>query len=148
LFAHDAGAASPQSLIGKTDDDMIWAAQAELYRADDRAVMDQLKPRIGYEEPQSQPDGRTAWLRTSKVPMVDEMGHSLGVLGIYDDITRHKQAEQQLAEQLHELLRWQDLMLDREDRILELKGEVNALLVRLGEPSRYDNTLPPGAPSS
>lgn len=148
LFAHDAGAASPQSLIGKTDDDMIWAAQAELYRADDRAVMDQLKPRIGYEEPQSQPDGRTAWLRTSKVPMVDEMGHSLGVLGIYDDITRHKQAEQQLAEQLHELLRWQDLMLDREDRILELKGEVNALLVRLGEPSRYDNTLPPGASSS
>lgn len=146
LFAQDAGAASPQSLIGQTDDSMVWAAQAASYRADDQAVMDRLQPKIGYEEPQDQPDGHTLWVRTSKVPMVDENGQAIGILGVYDDITRQKQAERQLAEQLDELLRWQDLMLDREDRILELKGEINGLLARLGEPSRYEHTLPTTAP--
>jgi PAS domain S-box-containing protein len=146
LFAQDAGTSSPQSLVGQTDDDMTWVAQADLYRADDRAVMETLKPNIGYEEPQTRPDGGTAWLRTSKVPMLDDAGQAVGVVGVYDDITRHKEAERQLAEQLDELLRWQDLMLDREDRILELKGEVNVLLARLGEPSRYDHTLPITAP--
>jgi PAS domain S-box-containing protein len=146
LFAQDAGVASPESLVGQTDDDMTWAAQAELYRADDRAVMATLTPNIGYEEPQTRPDGGAAWLRTSKVPMLDDAGQAVGVVGIYDDITRQKQAERQLAEQLDELLRWQDLMLDREDRILELKGEINALLARLGESARYEHTLPTTVP--
>ena len=38
-FARDAGMAHPQEVIGKDDYQLGWAAQAELYRADDRAVM-------------------------------------------------------------------------------------------------------------
>lgn len=142
LFAQDASMASPQDLVGKTDDAMPWAAQAELYRADDHAVMQGGSAKLNYEEPQNHADGSVIWVRTSKVPMQDHTGQPVGVLGIYDDITQHKQAEKKLAEQLSELLRWQDLMLDREDRVLELKGEVNELLARLGEPPRYENTLP------
>jgi PAS domain S-box-containing protein len=48
-----------------------------------------------------------------------------------------KQAETKLAEQLHELQRWHDVMMDREDRVIELKKEVNELLARTGEPPRY-----------
>lgn len=45
----------------------------------------------------------------------------------------------ELAEQLHELQLWHAVMLDREDRVIELKREGNKLLGRIGEPPRYTN---------
>ena len=38
-FADDAGLASPDDILGKTDWDMPWKDQAELYRADDNLVV-------------------------------------------------------------------------------------------------------------
>lgn len=46
-------------------------------------------------------------------------------------------ADLRLQEQLDELRRWQKVMIGREERVLELKREVNGLLARLGEPARY-----------
>ena len=39
IFATDAGQPNPDAVVGKTDFDMGWAAQADLYRSDDRGVM-------------------------------------------------------------------------------------------------------------
>ena len=58
-------------------------------------------------------------------------------LVIVRDITERKRAEEKIKEQLDELQRWYDVMLDREDRTLQVKHEVNELLRRLGEPIRY-----------
>ena len=107
-FAHDAGLQTPADLIGRDDFAMGWAEQAEFYRADDRQVMDSGQARMNYEEPQSTPNGQTIWLRTSKVPLLDTSGQVIGVLGIYDDITERKNAEQVL--QQHE--RYQRALLD------------------------------------
>lgn len=95
-FARDAGLSKPADLIGKDDAQMPWHAQAELYRADDRAVLESDTPKLGFEELQSTPDGRTIWVRTSKVPLHDAGGRTIGILGIYDDITEHKLAEENL----------------------------------------------------
>lgn len=96
-FAHDAGLASPEDLIGKTDFDMVWRDQAELYQADDRSVMESGVPKLDFEEPQTTPDGHTIWLNTSKVPLRGEDGGQvIGVLGIYSDITERKLAEEQI----------------------------------------------------
>ena len=59
------------------------------------------------------------------------------VVVTHENITDRKLAEVQLAERLAELRRWQSVMLGREGRNLELKREVNELLLRLGEPIRY-----------
>ena len=99
-FAEDAGLESPQDLIGKTDFDMPWKEQAELYRADDQKVMKDGVAKLNYEEPQSTPTGETTWLRTSKVPMIDDDGNSFAVLGMYEDITARKQLEQQVQDAL------------------------------------------------
>ena len=60
-------------------------------------------------------------------------------LEIAMNITERKRAEEALNKQLEELQRWHSVTLGREDRIREIKQEVNELLARLGEPLRYSN---------
>ncbi len=96
VFARDAGKTTPAELIGRDDFAMGWAAQAELYRADDKHVMETGQSRLNYEEPQTTPDGGTLWLRTSKVPLRDATDKVIGVLGLYDDITARKETELEL----------------------------------------------------
>jgi len=97
-FAHDAGLNSTDDLIGKNDFEMTWAQQAEFYRADDRNVIETGIPKVNYEEPQTSPDGSTIWLRTSKIPLLDEKGKVYGVLGTYEEITERKRAEEALMQ--------------------------------------------------
>jgi len=65
------------------------------------------------------------------------------------DITERKRAEVKVQNQLDELKRWQTVMLGREDRVQELKREVNELCLRMGEAVRYasqkDAPADPGA---
>lgn len=96
LFARDAGFADPQQLVGKTDYEMGWHEQAELYRNDDFAVMESGEALLGYEEQQTTPDGGLIWVRTSKVPLRDEHRQVIGILGIYEEITARKQNEESL----------------------------------------------------
>lgn len=93
-FAQDAGHSSPDELIGKTDFEMGWKDQAELYRADDMATMTSGQPKLDYEEPQTTPDGKTIWLRTSKVPLRGHDNQVIGILGLYQDITNQKNASE------------------------------------------------------
>lgn len=95
-FAHDANLQRPEDLLGKTDHDMVWKAQAERFRSDDRLVMDSGKERLGIEEPQTCADGSTFWLRTSKVPLRDGDGGIIGVLGTYEDVTVSRRTQEEL----------------------------------------------------
>jgi PAS domain S-box-containing protein len=97
-FAGDSRHADPSELIGKSDFEMSWREVAELYRADDRQVMDSGTPKIRYEEPQLREDGTRSWLNTSKLPLLDQRGQVIGVLGTYEDITERKQSEEALRE--------------------------------------------------
>jgi PAS domain S-box-containing protein len=56
---------------------------------------------------------------------------------IFEDITESKAAAIKINENLQELKRWQGVMLGREDRILELKREVNQLRSEAGKPAEY-----------
>ena len=95
-FANDAGLKDPSEIVGKNDFDLGWRAIAQLYRNDDREVMETDTPKLNFEEPQIAPDGRQLRLRTNKVPLHDQNGIVIGVLGTYQDITKLKQAEEEL----------------------------------------------------
>src|SRR5450755_955152 len=92
-FATDAGLNNPAEIIGKSDFDLVWSEAAEVYRTDDKLVMEQGSAKLGYEEIQDRPDGGRVWLRTSKLPLWDREGKVAGVIGTYEDITGRKVAE-------------------------------------------------------
>jgi len=91
-FALDAGLNSPEELIGHTDYEMGGPKQAELYRGDDRQVIETGMAKLQYEEPQTTPAGERIWLRTSKIPLRDSSDEIAGVLGTSEDITEHRRA--------------------------------------------------------
>lgn len=93
LFAQDAGLTLPEELLGKSDYELSWSPEAELYRSDDFAVIESGQAKINFEEPQTTPDGGQIWLQTSKIPLRNASGEKIGVLGTYADITPRKKAE-------------------------------------------------------
>ncbi len=97
-FAHDAGLTDPKDVIGKDDYQMGWRDQAELYRGDDRQVIESGSSKLFIEEPQMTPEGNIITLLTSKVPLQNSKGEVIGVLGMYMDITARKRVEEALRE--------------------------------------------------
>ncbi len=95
-FASDASASHPREVIGRNDYELPWKENADLYRSDDRQVMETGSSKLAYEEPQVREGGRPLWLRTNKVPLHDRQGQIIGVLGTYEDITEQRRAEQAL----------------------------------------------------
>jgi two-component system, cell cycle sensor histidine kinase and response regulator CckA len=97
-FARDAGFAEPKDIIGKDDYQMGWRDQAELYRGDDRKVIESGSSKFHVEEPQTTPEGNIITLLTSKAPLRNSKGEIVGVLGTYMDITERKQAEEEIRQ--------------------------------------------------
>ena len=97
-FALDAGFNEPEEVIGKDDYSMGWKDQAELYRSADLQVIDSGIKKLLIEEPQTTPDGKTLWLMTSKTPLLDSNGDIAGIVGVYMDVTKRKQTEEELVE--------------------------------------------------
>ena len=97
-FAHDAGFDDPKLIIGKSDYQMGWHDQADLYRNDDRQVIESGIGKFLIEEPQTTPSGDVITLLTSKMPLRNATGEIIGVLGTYLDITERKRVEEEIRE--------------------------------------------------
>jgi PAS domain S-box-containing protein len=92
-FAALDGKSDPRELIGKTDHDMVWKEHADQYRAFDREVMERGEPILNREEISPGKDGGQMVILTSKVPLRNDAGTVIGILGIIIDITERKQLE-------------------------------------------------------
>jgi len=100
LFLKDAQLDTQEDIIGKNDFDMIWKdSEASLYREADLRVMNSYKPKLQFEETQTDAYGNQIVLLTSKVPFKNSDGEIIGVLGTYEDITSKKTMENKLLQQ-------------------------------------------------
>ncbi len=126
LFANDAGLTHPAELIGKDDFQMAWSDQAESYRADDHQVMVSGVAKLFYEEPQTTKDGQTIWLRTSKVPLRNQNNEIIGLLGVYEDVTEHRNAEIKIKRltQLYAVLSYCNQAIVRSSSQQDLFGRI------------------------
>ncbi len=97
-FARDAGFEKPEDVIGKDDHAMCWREQADLYQADDRAVIESGEAKLLFEETQTTPSGECIHLLTSKVPLRAAGGAIVGLLGTYYDVTDRVQLQDRLRQ--------------------------------------------------
>lgn len=93
LFAEDAGVTDLASFIGKTDYYFYHAAQARAFRMDDANVMASGEAKLGIIEELTLETGETRWMETNKIPLRNEAGQIVGVLGAYQDVTERVRAQ-------------------------------------------------------
>ena len=102
-FATDAGLDSPDDLIGKRDDDLPWTPeQTARWRKLDQEVIRANQIATTIEEQRTIVHGQLIWVEQSIIPINDEEGQVLGLLGAYRNVTAHKQAQGDPLGTLHE----------------------------------------------
>jgi len=82
--------------IGKTDFDLFPKEIAEKFYTDDQKVM-QGEPVINREEYLLNGQAEKRWLLTSKLPLRNQKGKIIGLVGMGRDITERKRIEEELA---------------------------------------------------
>src|SRR5215467_15870736 len=90
------GLASPDDALGKTDFDIFSEEHAKQAFDDEQEIIRTGRPIVDKEEKETWPDGRETWVLTSKLPWTDAAGQILGTMGISQEITERKRAEQEL----------------------------------------------------
>jgi diguanylate cyclase (GGDEF)-like protein/PAS domain S-box-containing protein len=121
-MAKDLGFSDPAELVGKTDIDLFGEAFGQGTRVDDIRVMETDRPIIGLIESRQLENGETNWTLATKLPLHDESGAVIGLVGITREINEIRQTEvalQHLA--THDTLTDlpnRFLMVDRIDQLL------------------------------
>jgi PAS domain S-box-containing protein len=87
------GGDSADPVSGKTDHDIFPKDLADIYFADEQEVMRKGNPLVNREETTVDQQGRKHWVLSTKVPLRDEAGNVIGIVGIGRDITCLKEAE-------------------------------------------------------
>ncbi|MFW6182111.1 MAG: PAS domain S-box protein, partial [Spirochaetota bacterium] len=103
------GAASPEELIGKTDFDFYPQVVARRFYRDEQRIIRTGTPLLGHEEERTDARGRTYWISTTKMPLVDSEGEVTGIVGIGHDVTVRKKTEQALRESEERYRRFSEL---------------------------------------
>jgi two-component system, OmpR family, aerobic respiration control sensor histidine kinase ArcB len=92
LQAKSAGFSSPEEMIGKTDYDMPWKEQANLYRANDLQVMKTGIPILTEEIGILEGSQEVHTFLVNKIPLRNK-GEIIGILGISLDMTTQKKIQ-------------------------------------------------------
>ncbi len=82
-------------------------------------------------------DGKVVWVHAMGHVVRDADGKPADMYGVTVDVTAAKLAEAQLEERMDELERFNRLTIDREEKMIELKKEVNEMLLKSGQDSKY-----------
>jgi PAS domain S-box-containing protein len=81
-------------------------------------------------------DGSSFAVDYTSVPM--RKGDAIiGAVVVFRDITERKKAEAELKEYVADLERFKRLVIGREERMIQLKEEINGLMEKLGEEKKY-----------
>jgi PAS domain S-box-containing protein len=123
--AHNAGFKLPKDVIGKTDFD-LYPHEAEQFFIDEQSLMKLDSSLINHEEQfLDKETNELRWNLSTKVPIKDNTGKVVGLLGINRDITQMKKA----------LLEREEIMAN----LVQRNKELEQLTARLSEQSEKLN---------
>ena len=123
---------SNEEMVGKTDYDLFPQEQADYFVAQDRQVLAEKRLIDFPEEPIQTRHQGVRMLHTLKVPILDSDGRPQYLLGISEDITERKRAEEALR-RAHE-----ELETRVQERTAELLSANQALQAEIAERSRAE----------
>ncbi len=134
--AHFLNLDDPRDAIGKSDFDFHSPELAEKFRLLEKQIMETGEPLWNYVEFNSLKDGEPVWFSTTKVPAKNEMGETIGIIGLSRNITEQKQFEETLANERDLLQIFMDnipdtlYFKDTESRFIRInKAQANLLRV-------------------
>jgi two-component system, sensor histidine kinase and response regulator len=90
------GVGDPAEAIGKSDFDFFPAELAKEFYASEQKLMQTGEPILDSIQKITKPDGRVQWLSATEVPIYDDLGKVMGLVGISRDVTERKLAEAEL----------------------------------------------------
>lgn len=114
-----------QDIAGKTDFDFFPKELAEKYREDDRRVIESGRA-IDVVEKHVTPRGDALYVQVMKTPLLGPDGETIGVQGIFWDVTKRVRAEEQLREKNAEL----EALAQSERQAHEALKQAQSLLVQ------------------
>ena len=104
-FLSDCGLDDEKQLVNKSDHDLPWSKdEIAAFTADDKDVLEEKKILIKKEQTQTRVNGEKITVLKSKVALKDSNGKVIGLLGIYDDITKQKEVKKELQQKERYLL--------------------------------------------
>ena len=129
-FAEDAGICEPAAIVGKTDYDLPWKKEeADFYVESDNRVMATDTPQLNIMESQLQASGKQAVLETNKIPIHNQDGEVVGMLGTYEDITERLKLVEEAK------LREQQLI--QADKMISLGVLVSGVAHEINNPNQF-----------
>ncbi|MEM9657820.1 MAG: PAS domain-containing protein, partial [Planctomycetota bacterium] len=90
------GLADPDEVVGQTDEDLFTEEHAQQALADEREIMRTGEPLVARLERETWPHRNDTWVSTTKMPLRNSDGATVGTFGISRDVTELKQAQDQL----------------------------------------------------
>ena len=93
---------SPEEMVGKTDFDLINPQRAAELMAEERRIVEE---RRGFDDHEELVGigGNDLWFSTSKVPLINPDGDTIGIAGVTHDITRTKNLQSELMRSRNQL---------------------------------------------
>jgi len=138
------------NIINKTDFEVFPKELAEKFFSDDQKIIRDGHSIINNVEFGFQPDGKKIWFLTSKVPLRDKDGSIIGMIGITNDITERKLAEEKIKHLNRVLLairKVNQLIIKEKDRdrlikrvcedLVATRGYFNTWIVLLDDSGKY-----------
>jgi len=136
----------PAQAVGKTDFDIFTKNHAQPAFENERKIMRTGRPLVDLEEKEIWPDGQTAWVSTTKVPLRDRQGQIIGTIGISRDITKRKRAEASLqaSESRYRQLveNAQEAILVAQDDFLKFVNQKTIQMTGYAEPELLSRPFP------
>jgi diguanylate cyclase (GGDEF)-like protein/PAS domain S-box-containing protein len=102
-LAEHLGLSDPAEAVGKTDFDFFAEEHARQAYLDEQEIIAYGRSLVGIEKKELWPDGREAWVSTSKIPIRNPEDKIIGTFGISRDITSQKSFELSLLQSNQEL---------------------------------------------
>jgi PAS domain S-box-containing protein len=124
-----------EKIVGSNFFDFLDEKNRELFREQNRMRIKGIHSL--YEISLIRADGQQVPCLMNASPLLDKDGNVVGSFGMTTNIAERKQMEEELRKNVDELERFSKVAYGREKKMIQLKQEINELMMQLGKAEKY-----------